>query len=363
MAGAFYASIVLAVAGCGGSKSPWEPMPLGTKADFRAIWFIDAQHGWIAGGSYEITGGIIGRTSDGGKTWRYVSNLTSRERMGVPALHFFDATRGLAATDSGAIFATMDGGETWTRTSTSGRVGRASNLFFLNDRVGWAAGSGDVIRTEDAGEHWTTAEPDASDTNYRSEIRAIQFLDDRNGWIAGMHASLARTTDGGATWEPVATPIVTKERPSFWDLSFIDTQIGWVVGEEGSMLSTSDGGTTWTRRSTGLKDAQSAAKLERIQTAKGPVEIDAGDRTPGFTITAVRFVDRHRGWVTGFYPNHGRSLILHTEDAGATWRIDADSAGEDLYALFLQGRETLWAIGARTREGQQAAYRRALAAK
>ena len=45
---------------------------------------------------------------------------------------------------------------------------------------------------------------------------------------------------------------------------FVDDQTGWVVGEEGTILATRDGGTTWTRQDTGLKDARSAAKLERI---------------------------------------------------------------------------------------------------
>ena len=354
--------VLIAAAGCRG-RSAWEPLPLGTKADFRAIWFADALHGWIAGGSYEITGGLVGHTSDGGKTWRFVSNLTPRDRMSVQAIRFFDSDRGIAATDRGAILSTTDAGASWTRVSTQVRVGRLSTLFFLDERRGWAAGSGDVIRTDDAGEHWTSTSPPTTDTSYRSLIRAIQFLDDRNGWVAGMQASLQRTADGGVTWESVGTPFFDKARPNFWDLSFVDSQFGWVVGEEGSMLSTTDGGITWTRRSTGLKDAQSASKLERIPTAKGPVEVDAGDRTPGFTITGVRFVDRNRGWVTGFYSGLGRSLILFTEDAGATWRIDADIAGEELYALFIQGRETVWAIGARVREGPQAIYRRTLADK
>jgi photosystem II stability/assembly factor-like uncharacterized protein len=191
-------------------------------------------------------------------------------------------------------------------------------------------------------------------------VRAIQFQDTRRGWIAGMQASLMRTADGGVTWEPVATPLVAGEHPNFWDMFFVDAQTAWVVGEEGTILATRDGGSTWTRQNTGLKDARSAARLERIPTARGSVEVDAGDRTPGFTITAVRFLDPRRGWIAGFYAGLGRSLILRTEDAGATWVVDADIPGEELYALFAQGRERLWAIGARVRPGPQSIYRRAL---
>src|SRR6185295_7105863 len=112
------ACVLLTGAACGSggdsaSQSPWEALPLGTKADFRDIYFADAMHGWIAGGSYEITGGLVGRTSDGGKTWRYVSNLTQRESMTVSSIHFFDTNQGIAATSSGTVFSTIDGGENW----------------------------------------------------------------------------------------------------------------------------------------------------------------------------------------------------------------------------------------------------------
>ena len=310
--------LLTTAAGCG--RRTWEALPLGTRADFRDLWFTDALHGWIAGGSYEITGGLIGRTSDGGKTWRFVSNLTARERMSVQAVHFFDSDNGIAATDSGVMLSTEDAGETWSPVDRRGRSGGISTLFFLDERRGWAAGFGDVIATDDAGETWAPISAD-DDSRYRAPIRSVRFLDDRHGWVAGMQAYLARTADGGASWEAVATP-VGSERPHFWDLSFVDDQVGWVGGEEGSLFSTVDGGKTWTRRSTGLDDAHSAPKLERIPQAGGSVLIDAG----------------------------------------ASWRVEADIAGEELYALFIQGHEHVWAVGARVREGPQAIYRLTLAA-
>jgi photosystem II stability/assembly factor-like uncharacterized protein len=356
-----FACVLVAVLGLTCSKAPaWDSLPLGTSADFRDIWFTDADHGWIAGGGYDITGGLIGRTEDAGKTWRFTSNLTTRDRMSVSALHFFDSSRGIVATSSGAILLTKDGGENWTSADRRGRADLLSSFFFLDERNGWAAGHGDVLRTEDGGETWRSLSPDGVDTSYQSPVRAIGFQDERRGWIAGMQASLMRTADGGVTWQAAATSLAAGGHPNFWDMFFVDDETAWVVGEEGTILTTKDGGTTWTRQDTGLKDARSAAKLERIPKAGGSVVIDAGDRTPGFTITAVRFVDASHGWITGFYAGLGRSLILRTEDAGATWVVDADIAGEELYALFLQGRERLWAIGSRVRTGPQSIYRRAL---
>ncbi len=355
------ACVLLVVLSLNCSKAPaWEALPLGTSADFRAVWFTDGDHGWIAGGGFQITGGLIGRTVDAGKTWRFTSNLTSRERMMALALQMFDSGRGLVATGSGVILQTRDGGENWTTADRRGHVNSLSSFFFLDARTGWTAGHGDVLRTDDGGETWTPLTPEGVDVSYRSPIRVIRFQDERNGWAAGMNASLTRTADGGATWVTVATPLASGEHPNFWDMFFVDDYTAWVVGEEGTIISTRDGGTTWTRLDTGLKDARSVAKLERIPTAGGGVTVDAGDRTPGFTITAVRFVDPNHGWITGFYSGLGRSLILHTEDAGATWIVEADIAGEELYTLFAHRREQLWAVGARVRQGPQSIYRRTL---
>ena len=352
------ACVLVAATSCNQAPA-WEAVPLGTSADFRSIWFTDADRGWIAGGGYQITGGIVGRTVDGGKTWQFTSDLTSRERMSVLGLHVFESGRTLAATSSGAILSTTDG-EDWTPASRRGHADSLSSLFFLDERRGWAAGHGDMLLTEDGGETWTSLTPDGVDVSYRSPMRAMHFVDERRGWVVGMHGALMRTADGGVTWETADTPLGADEHPNFWDLFFVDDQTAWIVGEEGTILATRDGGNTWKRQNTGLKDARSEAKFERIPKAAGSVLIDAGDRTSGFTITAVRFVTGSRGWITGFYPNMGRSLILRTEDAGATWVVDADIQGEDLYALFVQGRERLWAIGARTRPGPQSIYRRAL---
>ena len=330
---------VVIAAGCSEPPPAWEKIPLGTSADFRAIAFTDADHGWIAGGGFQIAGGLIGRTADAGRTWRFTSDLTTRERMSLQAIHTFDSARAIVVTDSGAILRTLDGGETWTLAARRGRSNFLTSLFFLDERRGWAAGHGDVLTTDDGGVSWTPLTAKGVDTSYRAQIRAIHFQGARKGWAAGMNALLMRSADGGLTWETVAPPIAAGTHPDFWDMFFVDAQTAWVVGEAETILATMDGGRTWTQQRLGLKHDQGL---------------------PAFTLTAVRFLDPNRGWITGFYPNHGRSLILRTENGGATWVVDADIAGEDLYTLAVQGREQLWAVGARVREGPQSIYRRSL---
>jgi photosystem II stability/assembly factor-like uncharacterized protein len=359
------ALLAVAAVGCGTAETPpvWETLPLGTRADFRGLSFAGASHGWIAGGGFEIPGGLIGHTADGGRTWRFTSGLIGTadrpRRLGLVAAHFFDERRGLVAADTGAILLTSDAGDTWEPADVRGRRGTLAGMFFLDEQRGWAAGANDVLRTDDGGRTWTTITADMAGGFHG---RAMHFTDAATGWLAGMHASLLRTADGGVTWESQAIPVAPGERPSFWDVHFVDGVHGWVVGEEGSIFTTRDAGATWSAQSTGLADARSAPRLERIPRAGGLDVIDAGDRTPGLTLRAVRFVSPERGWAAGGYAGLGRSIILATTDAGATWTVEAEIAGEDLTALFVQGREWIWAVGARVREGGQSIYRRPMSA-
>lgn len=346
------------------SSGPWESMKLGTSADLRAVWFEDAQNGWVAGGSFDIVGGIVGRTRDGGKTWRFTSNIVAdgggRGGLLVSGMRFFDLNRGIVTTVGAGVHVTADGGENWSRATIAGGIDPLSDLMFLGDSTGWAVGDHGVWRTTDRGARWQRIAPPDRQTGMGG--RAVHFVSEQTGWMAGANGSLLRTDDGGSTWEPVALPLPAQGRPTFWDVHFADERHGWVVGDEGTIFATRDSGKTWLRQDTGVADAQSRAKLESITLAGGKTQtIDAGDRTPGLTLSAVRFTNPSRGWLAGYYPNHARSLVLHTRDGGTTWHVEAQIAGEDIRALHVQGGNAIWAVGSRTREGSQSIHRRSLA--
>ncbi len=357
------ALLAVSASGCG-RKPPaapptlWQALPLNTAADFRGIWFVDADRGWIVGGRHDIAGGLIGRTQDGGSTWKYTSGAVSAETFGrgceFVSVHFFDPQRGVVA-GCGAVITTQDGGESWDQAVSGWGLRWLWTVHFIDDRLGWAIGEGDALVSADAGQKWDKFKPADGGT---VQGRAIQFLDGNNGWLVGKNAKLMTTGDGGQSWTAVALPLPPGNKPDLRAIYFVDSRHGWVVGEEGTIFNTRDGGATWTMQDTGLADARSAARLEKIQTARGVQTIDAGDRTPGLTLASVRFIDASRGWLVGHFSHHARSLILHTRDGGASWTVEADISGEELKALYVLDSDHMWAVGARTREGMQSIYRR-----
>jgi photosystem II stability/assembly factor-like uncharacterized protein len=350
VAGCFAAGValVLTTAGCRPERSgspeeagiarpgsgSWEEVRLGTDAGFSGLHFVDPEVGWIVGGSPFVRGGIVGRTEDGGTTWRYRTGPgPGGPTASLNAVHAFDRNRACVAGDRGALL-TFDGGESWQMPREGAGVGtRLFGLHFLDEREGWATGPAEVLHTVDGGLTWTRL-GEKSSAGGDVGGRAIRFVDPLNGWLAGQHARLWRTRDGGGTWARVPVPLTAKSTaspPYLFGMTWVGISQGWIVGEFGTILHTTDGGSSWSLQIMGTGDA---------------------------FLTAVQFVDSENGWITGFLPNKGESIVWQTNDAGTTWSEERRLEGEELRALQMIDAETGWAVGDRVRTQPQKMLRR-----
>jgi photosystem II stability/assembly factor-like uncharacterized protein len=235
-----------------------------------------------------------------------IAASAGRAQLQGTAVRFFDPQRGLVATGGGGIFATSDGGENWAPARFETAPDFLHQLSFVDDERGWAIGKAGLLKTADGGRQWSGRAPGPGGKPIAG--RAIQFLNEQTGWLAGMHASLMQSADGRATWQPLDVSLATGKAPTLSDVFFMDAQHGWCVGEEGTVLATNDGGAIWRQQRTNLSAQPSSAIAE-----------------PGLTLSAVRFVDRDRSWIAGYYPGQGRSVILYTRNGGANWSVEADA--------------------------------------
>jgi photosystem II stability/assembly factor-like uncharacterized protein len=320
-------------------------------------WFSDSLNGWITGGGYLIDGGIVGRTRDGGKTWRFQTGVLpgGGTRFTLNRVHFFDMNRGCAVGASGIALLTSDGGETWRKTR-HGRSGgdMLTDLQFLDERNGWACGPASIVRTQDGGETWGALVTNTAENGYLS-ASAIHFTDLVHGWLVGQNGCLMRSDDGGVTWTPIQLPLNKDDRPNFWDITFIGATDGWIVGDQGSIFHTTDGGATWTRQANGVPIDRMRGKFEPARP-KEPIP-DLDDGPSRLTLSAVRFSDANHGYAVGYYADVGESVILGTEDGGASWRIARSEPGEILRALFMIDPDHAWAAGDRARTATQVVLR------
>lgn len=310
------------------------------------VQFVNERTGWIVGP------GLL-RTQDGGNSWKRIrsdgpgtiaSDAIDNEQARI---QFVDDRFGFMLGRKRTIYKTVDGGETWTETTSPAVTDeweRFHVIFFLSPTKGWIVGK-NVYRTDDGAVTWSLLGPIpvGDDTRiekprvaegyapsvwflsernvvlvrkdgdvYRSEdggakwhrvwsvnnfLCQVYFLDDKAGWIVGANGFVARTTDGGVSWEKTQTPTIAQ----LADVFFVNEKKGWAVGFNGAMILTTDGGTSW---------SIPTVKLDGFNTR----------------LADVYFVDEKRGWAVGGKPFDDvepfpapSNLILESQDGGQTW--------------------------------------------
>ena len=119
-----------------------------------SVRFADQNEGWIAG-----LGGVILRSHDSGRTWTY-------EKLGrvqaVFGIHPFSGTTAIAVGEKGLIYATEDGGKTWTTWPGFPEIFTFMRgiAFEPGGRIGYIVGQRALVfRSEDSGKSWKQVLP------------------------------------------------------------------------------------------------------------------------------------------------------------------------------------------------------------
>ncbi|MYC74721.1 hypothetical protein F4X10_02975 [Candidatus Poribacteria bacterium] len=288
--------------------------------DYMSIAFTSKNNGWVVGAaSFEDfeNPGFIGYTMDGGKSWQ-------KSEIKIPAdlaeVYFLDDKYGWAVGADGTIVGT-DNGRDWELQTS--KVGNGlKGIYFVNKEVGYAVGESDtILSTKNGGRSWKVLQGGQlgavgdDDANMYS---AIQFLDEETGWIAGVrvspstqgqHTLIQKTMDGGQTWN---TQAINRE-DILEDIFFLDASMGWAVGENGVILHTSNGGETWQDQTSGTEE----------------------------TLRSVGFADEKNGWAVG--GDFGVGAILRTSDGGETWELE--DSREKLVKVFVLDGQNVWVAG------------------
>jgi photosystem II stability/assembly factor-like uncharacterized protein len=240
------------------------------------------------------------------------------------------------------------------------------DVFFLNDRIGWAYtyGTGIIIKTEDEGKKWDIAAK--LDPAYYEQI---QFMDSRIGWLCGERGQVYKTEDGGDTWENLGLSD-RKSQYYFYAMYFFDAETGFVGGmrkdldgkTEFVLLKTEDGGVTWRK----IKKYPNVFLTtiffitERIGFASGQYHIykttNRGEswtevykgppegRREGFR--GMYFLDEK----LGFAVNAGGE-VLRTHDGGKTW-IAKRITNTRLRSIVFVNENEGYAVGDKNEEEQ-----------
>jgi len=164
--------------------------------------------------------GVVFKTNDSGRTWR-------QQKIDLPAGYFEEGTR-------------------WY----------LSDVYFSDQRTGWAVGFAVIFWTADGGESWHVADA------WKGQYQRVRFLDKDFGWATQREgAEFSITADGGKHWT------LLDGAPAYgaWPTSalFITRDHGF--SSLVRLYETKDGGRSWKLRTPGEKTTKGYTYLDRAQ--------------------------------------------------------------------------------------------------
>lgn len=155
---------------------------------------------------------------------------------------FVDEYHGWAVGSNSTILATVDGGKIWVKQISPITDTPFSDVFFINENVGFCIGKKIFLKTYNGGKNWV-----AKETGFE-RLHDIFFLNENEGWMVGS-SYIAKTNDGGETWK---VQIEIKEPYVFFSIFMLNKYTGWGLGgyygdqfNESYVFHTTDGGDVW----------------------------------------------------------------------------------------------------------------------
>ena len=278
--------------------------------------------------------GLILASTDGGRKWQTQNSLTSHNLYGVA---FFDEQHGLAVggtvqplsqSSLGIVLVTSDAGKSWQVVSTSNKASlpRLTGISIEQRTIRvWGDyssvhGSG-VFESHDQGRSWQPLPAPLSHVQaVAGPVHGLVLGIDHVGRLAQVPHNPNRAV------LPLAPPTAPIQ-------SMIHTGTQWLAVGDCGTITTSADGARWVNHGLPLSEpARNACSFQcttaieqNLWVAGTPGSLllhssDAGSSwhtvmvDQSWSITAIQFVDRNRGWFT---TNAGS--IWATRDGGATW--------------------------------------------
>ncbi|MCP9775798.1 photosynthesis system II assembly factor Ycf48 [Cyanobium sp. WAJ14-Wanaka] len=270
------------------TTSPWQAVPLATKANPLDVAFTDANHGFLVGSNR-----LILETNDGGASWaERALDLPEEENFRLISLDF-RGDEGWIAGQPGLLLHSTDAGQNWSRLFLDTKLPGEPYLItaLAANTAELATNVGAIYETSDGGNSWQANVADAA-----GSVRDL-----RRG-SAGEYVSVSSLGNFFATWNP-GDPIWTPhQRVSSQRLQSIGFQ--------------PDGALWMLARGAQLRFGADPANPEDWSKPVIPI-------TNGYGYLDMAWDPQGSIWAGG-----GSGTLLVSPDQGKTWQKDPVGAAQ-----------------------------------
>lgn len=290
---------------------------------------------------------LIYKSTDQGQNWSSVTPDLGEEVL--RSLHFTTADIGWCSTDTGRIFQTTDGGETWQVVNESAFT-EPTVVAFLNEDIGYACVFKDLYKTIDGGQSWSLqlanafgshqdqievidedrlvfsqgalvvyASDDGGQTverfaalPYGYNYQHLCTLPDGRVWLACSYGSIAFSDNGGLNYVDQIPDV----KYTFTNIDFLDANNGWAAGR-GAMLRTQNGGDLW----------------ESVNMPPNPIEPEE------YTVVNLLKPSSSQTAVIGTAYE-----VLETTDGGDSWNNLLSANNDERFREFASHDDHIWIL-------------------
>jgi photosystem II stability/assembly factor-like uncharacterized protein len=296
--------------------------------------------------------------------WRELPPPTTHD---LRRLVFLDSARGWVSGLNGAILRTTNGGMTW-QTQQSGVSSEIHELFFLNDRLGWALTWTDfvdtltwfgtnILKTTNGGAVWTRTQFPTTGEFFS----AIHFHDSLNGLMAGGFGRIVRTTNGGVPWIPAVIDSSPVAQWAIRRFRFFSRNYGYAMGGRldivGVVWKTTNGGQRWRAEGISPEPVRDLYFLDSLNIVGVAGDLDFGasmvsTKNAGILWeyqflqifgepAAISFRTKAEAWS----PLGFAGVFITTRDTGRTWSVVEAPRRRPTYDVTFSDSLTGYAVG------------------
>ena len=285
------------------SASPWQQVPIATKANPLDVAFTDANHGFLVGSNR-----LILETNDGGSSWEERAlDLPEEENFRLLSIDF-QGDEGWIAGQPGLLLHSTDGGQNWSRLFLDTKLpGEPYLITALGpNQAELATNVGAIYNSRDGGNSWQAEVEDAAgavrdlrrgaEGQYVSvsglgnffatwtpgdaawaphqrmssqRLQSMGFQPDGSLWMLARGAQLRFNADPSDvdTWGKAVVPITNGF--GYLDMAWDPQGAIWAGGGSGTLLVSTDNGKTWQKDPVGAQQPTNFTRISFKPDGKG----------------------------------------------------------------------------------------------